>query len=79
MVQPRVMKNLMRFGSVGLEFGVAVGVGTWLGVTADARLGSSPACTLAGLFLGLATGFVMLYKAVLEIQQASKDETARPR
>ena len=55
-----------RFSAVGLQFGLTLGVFTFLGYWLDEWLGSLPWCTIAGAFFGFAGGTIKLYRQVFD-------------
>ena len=57
----RSMMNLM---TVGIVLVACVGLGYFLGSTLDKKLGTSPWCTIAGVLLGSAAGFLQLFRTV---------------
>jgi len=52
---------LAQASALGLTFVAAIVLGLALGWWLDKRWGTSPACLLAGLFLGVAAGFKNLF------------------
>ncbi len=73
-------RSALRYSAVGLEMGVAVGLGVLLGVWLDKKLGIQPWGTLGGLLLGIATGFRGLFRAAtewsreIEAEESERDE-----
>ncbi len=62
---------------LGAGFGLSTLFFAWLGYLLDGHIGSTPAFTLAGAFLGGAAGFYNLYRHAMELQKsdrAKKDE-----
>ena len=49
---------------VGLTLVIATVLGLWGGYALDGWLGTSPWLTLVGLLLGIAAGFINLFRAV---------------
>jgi len=70
-------------GAVGLEMGIAVAIGCWLGLWIDEQYGTDP----AGLLLGMGLGFGAAGKAIwrtvkkakeqMENKPSSRDESQR--
>jgi len=64
-------RDVWRISTVGLEMGLSIGLSVWLGLKADAWLG-----THFLVFLGLAVGIGAAVKAVLramrDIQRSNK-------
>lgn len=62
---------------LGAGFGLSTLFFAWLGYLLDQHIGSTPAFTLTGAFLGGAAGFYNLYRHAMELQKsdrAKKDE-----
>lgn len=62
------------YSYLGLFFGVAMVIGYLIGAWVDRRLGTSPWCSLAGVFFGIAAGFVELVRAARRFQRQSRSE-----
>jgi F0F1-type ATP synthase assembly protein I len=60
-----------RYSYIGIFFGVAVSLCVWAGRWADQRWNTGSWLTIVGLILGVATGFVELYRVS---KRALKDE-----
>ena len=54
----------LRLSVVGLTLAFAIAIGTGIGIWVDGRLGTEPAFTVVGFFLGVGAGFVELLRAV---------------
>ena len=64
-----------QYAGIGLQFALAVGLFTWLGWIADARLGWTPVLTIVGAFVGATAGFYSMYrKLVLDPRTEEKPE-----
>lgn len=61
----------MRFSFVGLEMGIAVGIGYYAGFWLDERFGTKPYLMLLMLLFGIGAAFKGLFAAV---QRARRDE-----
>jgi F0F1-type ATP synthase assembly protein I len=57
-----MVQALSSYSYVGIFFGVAVAICLYAGYWLDGRLGTKPWFTLGGVILGVATGFVELYR-----------------
>jgi ATP synthase protein I len=57
-------KSVGELASIGMAMVVATVIGLGAGYYADRWLGTSPWLTLAGLGLGIAAGFVTLFRSV---------------
>jgi len=68
--------DLVRYGGMGLQFAVTVGVFALAGQWLDQRLGTSPGCLLAGVFLGFGLG---LYSMVKKLPARPRDDSKPPR
>lgn len=55
------VREYLRYGHLGLQFALSVGLLTYGGYWLDEKKETSPAWTLVGLFLGFAVGFYQLY------------------
>lgn len=65
MLDPEARKQLKEaagVGAVGIEMGLAVAVGYFLGHWLDGRFGTEPYLTYFFLFIGIAAGFKGLYR-----------------
>ena len=75
--------DLARYSGLGLQFGATVGVFAFLGHWLDRRLGRSPGCLLAGVFLGFGLGLYSMVKKLPSTsrtpKQRAKDGTPPPR
>jgi ATP synthase protein I len=60
----RWIRQLGILSGVGLTLVISTVLGLWGGYVLDRWLGSSPWLTLVGLLLGIASGFVNLFRAV---------------
>ena len=73
----RTLRSLGALSAVGLSFVFAVIIGAALGYVLDRWLGSAPWLMLVGLLLGIASGFVNLFRAAgifdREGEQAERD------
>ncbi|MDT8287657.1 MAG: AtpZ/AtpI family protein [Elusimicrobiales bacterium] len=58
----------------GLQLAAGVGLGFWLGLLADRRLGTGHWLAAAGAAAGLAAGFYLFFREVAAI---SRDEESR--
>ncbi len=65
---------LSRLSLAGLELGVGVGLGVFGGMYLDRKLDTSPWLMLAGLILGVASGFYNLYRLAM----ASEEDSGNP-
>jgi Putative F0F1-ATPase subunit (ATPase_gene1). len=63
------LKAAALLGALGLDVGICIFIGYWLGSMAGERFGDAKAWTVGGLLLGLAVGIItaiMIVKKVLE-------------
>jgi ATP synthase protein I len=63
---------------VGLTLVIATVLGLWGGYVLDRWLGSSPWLTLVGLLLGIASGFVNLFRAAGILGREGRQERDGP-
>ena len=68
-------KALADLAQVGMTFVVATALGLGAGYWADRGLGSGPWLTLLGLGVGIAAGFVNLFRSV---KAAERDQDDQP-
>jgi len=73
------LKGIGAYGTVGLDFAVAVAIGTYGGWWLDKKLGWTPWLTIAGLLFGVAAGFNVLYKAAKRLKEETEREDRRQR
>lgn len=55
------MGRYLRYSHLGLQFLIAVGLPTWLGIWLDRRWGTTVLFTLLGLALGFTAGIFSIY------------------
>lgn len=67
------------YGTVGLDFAVAVALGLAAGWWADNKLGWTPWLTVVGLLFGIAVGFNMLFKAAQRMRRETEREERKQR
>ncbi|HIA01244.1 MAG TPA: AtpZ/AtpI family protein [Myxococcales bacterium] len=67
----RNRRQALRLSTVGLELGVAVGLGGYAGYWLDGRFDTRPVWTLIMLFLGITAGFLNLIRVVNRLDQSS--------
>jgi len=63
--------DLARYSGLGLQFAATIGVFALLGRWLDGRLGASPGCLLAGVFLGFGLG---LYSMIKKLPSSSRSK-----
>jgi ATP synthase protein I len=67
--QDNPWKAAAMVGAIGVDVGVCVFLGYWLGSMAGERLGDPKAWTVSGLFVGLAVGIL---SAILIVRKVMK-------
>jgi ATP synthase protein I len=72
------LKAFARLGAVGMELAVSTVVGLLGGRWLDQKLSTEPFLTIVGLLLGVAAGFVSLFRALKANQQAAKSPRNPP-
>jgi F0F1-type ATP synthase assembly protein I len=70
-IDKRMIQQMSSYSYVGIFFGIAICLGLGAGRWADRRWHTDPWLTIAGIILGVAAGFVELYKVS---KKALKDE-----
>lgn len=69
-----------RYVGVGLTWALSTLLFLWLGTRADAWLGTEPALTLIGAFVGAGAGFYyMIHHLVVEPRRREAERAARER
>jgi ATP synthase protein I len=67
-------KSVGELASIGVALVLATVIGLGAGYYADRWLGTSPWLTLVGLGLGIAAGFVTLFRSVKSAERNLKDD-----
>lgn len=67
-------KSVGQLASIGVALVLATVIGLGTGYYADRWLGTSPWLTLVGLGLGIAAGFVTLFRSVKSAERNLKDD-----
>lgn len=57
------------YGTIGLQMGLSVAIGLFIGLALDRYLGTTPWMALIFLILGVIAGFVALFRLLREIQK----------
>ncbi len=69
------LRGIGTYGTVGLDFAVAVTIGLLGGWWLDKKVGWTPWLTVVGLLLGVAVGFNVLFKAARKLrEETERDE-----
>jgi F0F1-type ATP synthase assembly protein I len=71
--------NLRSLAGVGLQFAVSILLFLFLGQWADRKLGSTPAFTLVGVFIGGGAAFYSMYRRVTAAQKADDERRKQGR
>jgi ATP synthase protein I len=67
-------KSVGELASIGVALVLATVIGLGAGYYADRWLGTSPWLTLVGLGLGIAAGFVTLFRSIKSAERNLKDD-----
>lgn len=70
--------QLLKFSSVGIELAVATAIGLGIGYWIDLQLGTYPWLMFVGLLLGVAAGFMGVFRAAKEAQELMGDKKPQP-
>jgi ATP synthase protein I len=65
--------DALSVGSLGLEMGLAVFVGWWIGQWLDGRFGTKPYLMLVFLMCGIAAAFKALFRAAKQTKRAAAE------
>ncbi len=69
------LRGIGTYGTVGLDFAVAVTIGLLGGWWLDKKVGWTPWLTVVGLLFGVAAGFNVLFKAARKLREdTERDE-----
>jgi ATP synthase protein I len=67
------------FAGLGIQFALGIILFLYLGEWIDARLGTSPAFLIGGVFLGAAGSFYKIYRRIAAAQKTDDEIRARLR
>jgi len=73
---PPKFRKYLRFSTIGLELGLAVIIGLWVGQTLDEWWGTDPWMLLLFTLFGVVAGFRSLYRLLMDLQRDEKEEEA---
>ncbi len=65
--------GFVQYADLGLRFALAIAIGVGGGYWLDTRMHTMPLFVIVGLFLGAASGFLTIYRAVYS-QKDTKDK-----
>ncbi|MGQ0815281.1 MAG: AtpZ/AtpI family protein [Gemmatimonadota bacterium] len=66
--------EIPRYLGYGLTWALSTLLFLWLGTKADEWLGTEPALTLIGAFVGAAAGFYYMYRHLVDDQKRKRDD-----
>ena len=72
-VPKRPMQQYLRYSAVGIEMGLSVVAGLFIGKVLDDYLGTQPWLTLVFLILGCVAGFRAIYRTARRMQDDLRD------
>ncbi len=77
---PKLFALAGRFTALGLELGLSVAIGLFGGRWLDGRFGTKPYLAITGVLLGIAAGFLALFKVgkSLLAQGSKPDDGKQP-
>jgi ATP synthase protein I len=67
-------RNALRYSAVGMEMGIAVGLGYWAGSWLDGKFGTEPYLMMLMLLFGIAAGFKGIIDAARRSMRDAKRE-----
>ena len=68
------LKRYLRFSTIGLEMGLSVALGYYIGKWLDTYFGSTPWLLLLFVFFGLSAGFLSLWRSLRAMQDEWRQE-----
>lgn len=71
--RPKRMLKYLRFSTIGLELGISVLLGLFVGQWLDKQLGTTPWLLLLCLLVGLAAGFRSILRLLKTLQRDEGD------
>jgi len=66
--------RILRYSSLGLEMGIAAGIGYFIGHWLDGRFGTDPWLTLVFVLFGVAAGFRSVIRLTMEELRKENEE-----
>ncbi len=73
---PNRMRKYLRLSTVGLELGLSVLIGLFIGQYLDDRLGTEPWLLLLFLIFGMAAGFRSIFRLLRDLNAQKDDDTS---
>ena len=71
----KMWRNALRYSAVGMEMGIAVGIGYGVGSWLDEKFGTKPYLMMLMLLFGIAAGFKGIIDAARRsVRDAAKEE-----
>ncbi len=75
-VMPNRMRKYLRLSTVGLELGLSVLIGLFIGQYLDEWLGTEPWLLLLFLIFGMAAGFRSIFRLLRDLNAQKDDDTS---
>ena len=76
-MKPTKQVEVSRYLGVGLTWALSTLLFLWLGTLADKWLGTEPALTVIGAFVGAGAGFYYLYRELVIVPRNKRDEDGK--
>ncbi|MCC6806403.1 MAG: AtpZ/AtpI family protein [Deltaproteobacteria bacterium] len=76
---PKLWAIAGRFSALGLEMGLSLAIGFFMGRYADAKLGTKPYLTIAGFVFGIVAAFLAVYRVGRSVQKKLDQDAAKER